>query len=257
VPYAFEVTRPDFCQAWLGVVSYSFQLYFDFWSYSIMATGLGLCLGFEFPDNFRSPYHATSITHFWRQWHITLSNWLRDYLFIPMGGSREGKKRVTLNLIITMLIAGLWHGPSFTFLVWGLYHGIMLVAERGIDERIITRIPIIIRRIVTLLLVIFGWALFKSTTFEQANQVIQGMAGVHGFINNFNSLLVQKNGLSFTLALLGLAFCIFGEKWLVGNEPIAQKNIQGVKAIVVWLAFVAALFLSASSVQIPFLYFQF
>ena len=257
VPYAFEVTRPDFCQAWLGVVCYSLQLYFDFWSYSIMATGLGLCLGFEFPDNFRSPYHVTSITHFWRQWHITLSNWLRDYLFIPLGGSRVGKERVKLNLILTMLIAGLWHGPSFTFLAWGLYHGIILAAERCIDERMFTKIPIIIRRIVTLLLVIFGWALFKSTSFEQANQVIQGMTGAHGFINNFNSLLIQKNKLSFTLALIGLGFCIFGEKWLVCNEPIAQKNIKGIKAIGVWFAFVAALLLYASSVQIPFLYFQF
>ena len=116
--------------AWYGVVAYAFQIYFDFSAYSDMAIGLGLMLGFVFPKNFDSPYRSQSITEFWRRWHISLSTWLRDYLYIPLGGNRKGPRRTYVNLFIVMLLGGLWHGAAWTFVIWGALHGVLLLAER-------------------------------------------------------------------------------------------------------------------------------
>lgn len=257
VPYAFDVSRPDFLQSWTGALGYTFQLYFDFWAYSIMATGLGLCLGFEFPDNFRSPYHAASITQFWRNWHISLSTWLRDYLYISLGGNRGAPWRTQMNLLLTMLLGGLWHGASFTFAAWGLYHGMLLVAERLIGDARLHRVPLALRRLLTFGFVVVGWVLFRSASFEQALSVLGGMAGAHGFALQFNPLLIQKNVFAAVLALAGLGFCLFGEKQLVRDRPLASLQFGAAGQLGLWLLFVVALFVAASSAEIPFLYFQF
>lgn len=257
VPYAFDVPRPDFVQAWAGVLSYSCQLYFDFWAYSIMATGLGLCLGFAFPDNFRSPYHACSITQFWRQWHISLSTWLRDYLYIPLGGSRVASWRIQINLLLTMLLGGIWHGASFTFAAWGLYHGLLLVGERAAGEARLQKIPRALRHLLTLLLIAVGWTLFRSASFEQAQLILLGLAGGHGFAGQFNALLIGNNPFAAGLALLGLVFCVKGERWLVSAQPLAQRTFAPAAQSAIWLLFLVALLVVTSSVEIPFLYFQF
>lgn len=257
VPYGFNVPQPDFAQAWTGVICYSFQLYFDFWAYSIMATGLGLCLGFEFPDNFRSPYHARSITQFWRQWHISLSIWLRDYLYIPLGGSRMAGWRVTVNLFATMLLGGLWHGANVTFIAWGAYHGLLLVLERQIGEERLARLHRGLRHALTLVLVAIGWTLFRSTNITQAGDVLLGLAGLNGLMDQFNPLLIEKNILSFGLALLGLAFGVWGEKWLVRDQAISRQEFPGHVQWMLWLVFLFALIMNASNAAIPFLYFQF
>lgn len=257
VPYAFAVPNPDLVQAWVGVIAYSFQLYFDFWAYSIMATGLGLCLGFEFPDNFRSPYHAQSISQFWRQWHISLSTWLRDYLYIPLGGSRVPEWRINLNLILTMLLGGLWHGANFTFIAWGTYHGLLLVLERQVGESRLARVPRRLRVAATFVLVAAGWALFRSENFTQAHEVLGGMAGLNGIAPQFNPLLLLKTPFAAVLGLLGLIFCIWGERWLVRDYALATIQLSRLSQWAIWLLFIAALFTAASAVEIPFLYFQF
>ena len=257
VPYAFNVPQPDFLQAWTGVASYSCQLYFDFWAYSIMATGLGLCLGFEFPDNFRSPYHALSITQFWRRWHISLSTWLRDYLYIPLGGNRVAEWRTDFNLFITMAIGGLWHGANFTFIVWGVYHGLLLIVERRIGEARLALVNNGLRHGITLLLVAVGWTIFRSANLEQALAVLRGMTGLNGLTAQFNSLLIEKNLLSTCLTVFGLVFLIFGEKRLIREQPLAQQDFPVRGQWVIWGIFLAALLMNASNSEIPFLYFQF
>lgn len=257
VSYAFNVGDPDFVQAWTGVASYSLQLYYDFWGYSIMATGLGLCLGFQFPDNFRSPYHATSITQFWKHWHISLSSWLRDYLYIPFGGNRKGTVRTYCNLLATMLLGGIWHGANFTFAIWGFFHGVCLSAERAIGEARLSRIPVVFRHGITMLLIAIGWTLFRSDNFNQASRVYAGMLGLNGFAPQFNPMLIVKNSFSAGLACLGLIFCAFGEKGLVRDTSIATRCFNAPTQAALLALFFVALLVSSSSAEIPFLYFKF
>ncbi|MBE9528808.1 MAG: MBOAT family protein, partial [Proteobacteria bacterium] len=149
--------------AWLGVLAYTLQIYFDFSAYSDMAIGLGRMFGFKFPENFNRPYSAISITDFWRRWHITLSNFFRDYLYIPLGGNRTGAARTYVNLMIVFVLCGLWHGANWTFLVWGVFHGALLIVERFIGLRESGSISyIIFRRTVTLFLVMVGWVFFRA-----------------------------------------------------------------------------------------------
>jgi alginate O-acetyltransferase complex protein AlgI len=163
--------------AWLGVAAYTIQIYFDFSGYSDMAIGLGRMFGFHFPENFRRPYSALSITDFWRRWHITLSNWFRDYVYIPLGGSRGTTARTYGNLVTVFFLTGLWHGASWTFVIWGAYHGVLLVIERVSGQR-----PVgddspnsWLRRAATLLAVMVGWVLFRSESLAQAGSILGAM----------------------------------------------------------------------------------
>ena len=164
--------------AWMCMLGYSYQLYFDFSGYSDMAVGLGYLFGLRLPQNFNSPYQATDIADFWRRWHISLSSFLRDYVYIPLGGNRGGRWRVYRNLMITMLLGGLWHGASWTFVVWGGYHGLLLVlyqAGRGSWDRL----PTVARRTATFGLVVVGWVFFRSDTFEMAAALLIRMFSWH------------------------------------------------------------------------------
>ncbi|WP_394974397.1 MBOAT family O-acyltransferase [uncultured Croceitalea sp.] len=153
--------------AWLGIICYSLQIYFDFSGYSDMAIGLGKMLGFNFKENFNYPYVAKSIQDFWRRWHISLSTWFRDYLYIPLGGNRKGQLRTYLNLIIVFFITGLWHGASWNFVIWGLFHGLFLLLERNIKIRIPKNLDFI-KHIYLLFIVLIGWVFFRIEDFSQA-----------------------------------------------------------------------------------------
>ena len=153
--------------AWLGVAAYAFQIYFDFSGYSDMAIGLGRMFGFRFPENFNSPYRSKSITEFWRRWHISLSSFLRDYLYIPLGGNRLGSGRTYVNLMLVMLIGGLWHGAQWTFVVWGAIHGGMLMLERLMGkDSFYHRLPGWLRMAVTFVIVLITWVFFRAENFE-------------------------------------------------------------------------------------------
>eukprot|EP00913_Durusdinium_trenchii_P005997 g5609.t1 len=173
----FDATAPlTMEQAWFGSIAYTFQLYFDFSGYSDMAIGLALFFGVRLPENFNAPYRATSIVEFWRRWHMTLSRFLRDYLYFPLGGNRKGPLRRYLNLFITMLLGGLWHGSGWTFVIWGGYHGILLCVNHA-WERYGFRLPMPAARALTLLAALCGWVVFRSTDFDSARRVLSAMVG--------------------------------------------------------------------------------
>lgn len=169
-----ELTAP---LAWLGIFSYTLQLYFDFSAYSCMAIGLGRMFGFRFLENFNYPYIATSVQDFWHRWHISLSRWFRDYLYIPLGGNRLGERRTYLNLITVFFLCGLWHGASWNFVVWGLFHGMFLVLERIGLDRYIAGLPSFLAHAYTLLVVMVGWVFFRSESLGYAVDYLQAMAG--------------------------------------------------------------------------------
>ncbi|MFP4105930.1 MAG: MBOAT family O-acyltransferase [Phycisphaerae bacterium] len=177
----FDAAGVGFLDSWVGVIAYSFQIYFDFSAYSDMAIGLGLILGFVFPKNFDSPYHAASITEFWRRWHISLSTWLRDYLYIPLGGNRKGPKRTYVNLALVMLLGGLWHGAAWTFVIWGGIHGGMLAFERlqGKDS-FYSSLPRPVKVAITYIIVLFTWVFFRANTLEGALTYCGSMLGLNG-----------------------------------------------------------------------------
>jgi alginate O-acetyltransferase complex protein AlgI len=171
----------DASQAWLGLLGYAFQIYFDFSGYSDMAIGLGRLFGIELPQNFNSPYKAASPSDFWRRWHMTLSLWLRDYLYIPLGGNRCSPARRRFNLMATMVLGGLWHGANWTFAAWGIWHGLLLVGHHACPswDR---RLSPAGQRNLTFLLVTLGWVFFRAETFGHAAQWFVSLAGTHGLL---------------------------------------------------------------------------
>ncbi|MEE8522639.1 MAG: MBOAT family protein, partial [Thermoanaerobaculia bacterium] len=175
----FDAGSLHVLDAWYGVTAYAFQIYFDFSGYSDMAIGLGLMLGFVFPDNFDSPYKSRSITEFWRRWHMSLSRWLRDYLYIPLGGNRKGTARTYVHLMVVMLLGGLWHGASWNFFIWGGFHGALLTGERALGrERATAGLPAALRVALTFLLVLISWVFFRAASLGDALGYLANMAGL-------------------------------------------------------------------------------
>lgn len=155
---------------WVGMIAYTFQIYFDFSGYSDMACGLGNMMGFEFLKNFNYPYIAKSITDFWRRWHISLSTWFKEYVYIPLGGNRKGVKRQILNLLIVWGLTGLWHGAAYNFVLWGLYYGLLLILEKFVLKQFLDRLPSFVQHIYTLFIIIIGWGLFYFTDVGQLGE---------------------------------------------------------------------------------------
>ncbi|MCH2547721.1 MAG: MBOAT family protein [Alphaproteobacteria bacterium] len=245
--------------AWLGAVAYSLQIYFDFSAYSDMAIGLGKMLGFHFPENFRRPYSALSITDFWRRWHITLSTWIREYLYIPLGGNRVSTKRLYANLLVVFFLTGLWHGANWTFILWGLYHGVLLIIERLFGRSSVppSRTSIVMRRAVTLVLVIIGWVLFRAVDVTQALTFYQ-----HMFLHSAYHLPLDVQ-LSLThrhvlTLILSLMVFILPQHWHASRLLSSDiKTAQCYRWVLLLLAFPYALLLVCSGTFSPFLYFQF
>ena len=186
---AFALSSPTMVEAWIGTLAFAAQLFFDFSGYSDMAIGLGLLLGFRFRENFARPYLAASITEFWQRWHMSLSRWLRDYVYIPLGGNRLGPQRTYVNLLLVMLLGGLWHGAAWVFVAWGAWHGGLLALERLRRDRreahgdgeVDAPRPRIVARAGTFVLVLIGWVLFRSADVTHASAMYAGMLGLHGF----------------------------------------------------------------------------
>ncbi len=166
--FALPESELSFAVSWLGALAYTFQIYFDFSGYSDMAIGLALMMGFVFPENFNNPYISQSITEFWRRWHMSLSRWMRDYLYIPLGGNKVPAWRLYLNLWIVFLISGFWHGASWTFILWGAYHGFFLVVERLFLQRLLVKLPKFMKLLYAFLVVVTGWVFFRAETVSQA-----------------------------------------------------------------------------------------
>jgi alginate O-acetyltransferase complex protein AlgI len=248
---AQSLSAPD---AWFGVVAYALQIYFDFSGYSDMAIGLGRMIGFEFLKNFDSPYQADSITDFWRRWHISLSTFLRDYLYIPLGGNRKGPGRTYLNLVVVMLLGGLWHGANWTFVAWGAYHGFLLALERLRGKRsAFERWPRPVRVGVTFVLVLFSWVLFRSANLHEALSYLGAMLG-QGRSTSAELLLpallyTQETVLVMAIGSVVVAWPVQAHDW--------SREVTWSKAILVHPLFCLALAAMFAQSFNPFLYFQF
>ena len=247
-PLLLDYSALEFFGSWFTMLGYTCQLYFDFAGYSNMAVGLGLMLGFSFPQNFDSPYKSRNISEFWRRWHITLSSWLRDYLFIPLGGSRDGVWRTVRNLFIVMALGGLWHGAGWTFVFWGLYHGILLGIQRIGSEIKWLRMPKPVSVLVTFLAVVFGWVIFRASDLDMCGRMFASMFGVNGFEWNFVAACGGAKAIAWLAFLMGLLF-FAPNVWQIKFRP----NLA-TAAILSGLLFVCVLRFANES---PFLYFQF
>jgi alginate O-acetyltransferase complex protein AlgI len=254
--------------AWLGVTCYTLQIFFDFAGYSTMAVGLGLMIGFHFPENFRDPYAATSITDFWRRWHISLSSWFRDYLYIPLGGNRAGPLATYRNLLLVFLLCGLWHGANWTFVVWGLWHGAFLVVERLGLSRIIDTCGVAARHVYVMLVVMVGWVFFRADTLRQALGMLGAMAG-QGQPGEDAAVLGQFLTPEVDLALLvGVVAATplmghtvrRGIAWLAGacgGGELGRRVADGAYLAAVMVAFLLAVTSLAAGTYNPFIYYRF
>jgi alginate O-acetyltransferase complex protein AlgI len=234
---------------WAAAVGYSLQLYFDFSGYSDMAVGLAWLLGFRFPQNFNSPFKAANISDFWRRWNMTLSSWFRDYLFIPLGGSRRGTRRTVFNLVLTMFLVGLWHGAAWTFVVWGLVHGLYLGSHAVLRKKGLTQDSTVVNRLLTFAAVCAAFVIFRSPTLPVAGNVLSAMFGLHGL--DAPRLLHALLPLRFALLIGGLlAFVnLAPNTWQIELKP---RVWQGMAA-----GIAAAIAVMTISQPHPFLYFQF
>lgn len=255
--YAFSNVEAELTpgSAWLGVLAYTLQIYLDFSGYSLMATGLGFALGFQFPPNFDRPYLSGSITEFWRRWHMSLSTWLRDYLYIPLGGSRQGEARTQLNLMLTMLIGGLWHGASWLFVLWGAWHGAWLCLERSF--RALQRLPLWFNRPRTFLLVMLGWVPFRATSWAQCKQVLSGLVNFASTAK-FNPSGLAVNPMHVGFFALGALYCFVVEARLPWPLWKDTEQVSFGRSLVAAGLMVLSLLVAMSSIKpIPFLYFEF
>jgi alginate O-acetyltransferase complex protein AlgI len=246
---AFAAPLPTLADAWLGALAYTIQLFFDFSGYTDMAIGLALMIGFVFPENFNDPYISRSITEFWKRWHMSLSNWLREYLYVSLGGNRKGVMRTYVNLFLTMLLGGLWHGANWTFVLWGAWHGGILVLERYWEQRLgKPLLPAWLRVIKTMLLVIVGWVLFRAVDMAGAGRMFQGMLGLNGLAFSAPvewQVTPDRVGILF----LGIGL-VYAMPWLKSQGGSYVRHL--LFPLFLW----AVATLSAQAFT-PFLYFQF
>lgn len=240
--------------AWLGVIAYAFQIYYDFSAYSDMAIGLGRMFGFHFPENFNSPYQSKSITEFWRRWHISLSSFLRDYLYIPLGGNRKGPARTYVNLMLVMLIGGFWHGAQWTFVVWGAIHGAMLALERLMGKKSwYSRLPSPLRVALTFVIVLIAWVFFRAENFEVAARYLGAMFG-RGGDAPAAEILTGYLMRPANFVYLGLCAVIC---WGCPRSAELLEKITPLKAILALVLLVFSVALMYTQGFNPFLYFQF
>lgn len=257
----FAASAPTLLEAWLGVLAYAVQLYFDFSGYSDMAIGLGLMMGFRFVENFDHPYAARSITEFWQRWHISLSNWLRDYLYIPLGGNRKGARRTYINLMLVMLLGGLWHGAAWTFVLWGAWHGGWLVLER-LSGRATSKegaapfnLAALARTLATFVVVLLGWVTFRAPDLTSALQLYRGLVGLQGIAIR-DALAWQISSSALALLAVGLAALIIAPWWRRLSPRLSPQWQLSPTLLLPPLFILSVMRISAESFS-PFLYFQF
>ena len=245
----------DMPTAWIGAICYTFQIYYDFSGYSDMAIGLGYMFGFEFMENFNYPYISKSITEFWRRWHISLSTWFKEYLYIPLGGNRRGN--IYFNLFVVFLVTGIWHGAAWTFILWGLWHGFFILIERAIrNKEWYINVPRTIKYIVTMLIVILGWVLFRADNLEQAIGFIKTMFGFSKAIDiTFEYSYFINKKLVFWIVISILGAVPFANNNLKKYKK--SKNFEVLSTIIISLLFIISIIFVVNSTYSPFIYFQF
>jgi alginate O-acetyltransferase complex protein AlgI len=239
-----------FSDAWGATVAYALQLYFDFSGYTDMAIGLALMLNIVLPENFDSPYKAQSIIDFWRRWHMTLSNFLRDYLYMPLGGNRAGATRRHINLFITMFLGGLWHGASWTFALWGGLHGVYLVANH-VWRRTGIKLPAGVAWALTFVAVLVGWVFFRAPSLERAQIILEGMVGLNGFEWPHFVYSIGGNRLQRLLPALAIVL------WAPNRQTMMTWRVKSDWVYAIAFAILAGVSILRLGDPSPFLYFQF
>lgn len=254
--FTLPVEQFDPSTAWIGAIAYAFQIYYDFSGYSDMAIGLCLMFGFRLPENFNYPYISASITEFWRRWHISLSTWFKEYLYIPLGGNRVSKKRNLFNLFVVFLATGIWHGASWNFVVWGLWHGLFIIVEKvtGWHRKQLGWFLNSIRHISTLMIVLIGWVFFRADSFAYGCDYVANMFGLVSEAQSYAPFGYFMDRFSLLMLVVAIALSM---PW-ARNMIRVQKMIPGI-AVDFWLVF---LFLCswttiAASTYNPFIYFRF
>ncbi|WP_407712693.1 MBOAT family O-acyltransferase [Clostridium sporogenes] len=241
--------------AWLGAICYTFQIYFDFSGYSDMAIGLGYMFGFKFMENFNYPYISKSITEFWRRWHISLSTWFKEYLYIPLGGNRKGN--TYLNLFIVFFTTGLWHGSSWNFIAWGIWNGIFIIIEKIINKkRWYIKIPSFIKTTITMFIVILGWVLFRANGLMDAINYLLIMFG----INKATTVTYQFSYFVNKKLVFWMIISIIGSTPIIGNMLRLYENkkiFQMLKTIFIGILLIISIIFIVNSIYSPFIYFQF
>ncbi|MES2300261.1 MAG: MBOAT family protein [Pseudomonadota bacterium] len=249
----------DAASAWLAVACYSIQILFDFAGYSNMAIGIGHMLGFSYPPNFDRPYSARSITEFWRRWHISLSSWFRDYVYIPLGGNRGGSLRTYVNLSIVFLLCGLWHGAAWTFIIWGAWHGALLVAERAGLGALMQRLPALAAQAITLLCVMLGWVFFRASDVPSALAFIKTMFGFGSVATQLHPWQMDVGAAQWSTLAIGTILALWSEPLERAMAralpaPLRSFKLKGAAVLVAYLACIATL---AVGTYNPFIYFHF
>ena len=244
--------------AWLGIIAYAFQIYFDFSGYSDMAIGIARMMGFRFPENFNFPYISQSITEFWRRWHITLGNWMRDYLYIPLGGNRVSTNRMYLNLWIVFLLSGLWHGAAWTFIIWGAFHGLFLILDRLFLLKLLKKWGKFPAILLTYFIVLIGWVFFKANDFSHALGYIQQL-----FSFNLGSLIYYTSNKFWFFLVIAFCFSFIGifpkveDRVVVFFDNTTTLWLLNLKVVItLFLGSYCLLEVMASDFN-PFIYFQF
>lgn len=242
--------------AWTGAIAYTFQIYFDFSGYSDMAIGLGRMFGFKFPENFRYPYQSVSITDFWRRWHITLSTWFKEYLYIPLGGNRRGLARQALNLLIVWSLTGFWHGAGWNFVLWGLYYFVILFIEKLFLLKALDKLPKFFRHVYALLLIIIGWVIFASDDVSVLLPYLGSMFGANGAIGGMDVYTL------LTKAVLLIICCIASTElpkklFLSAAGAMNEKAAFTLKSVLTIALLALSMILLIGDSYNPFLYFRF
>lgn len=252
-----RVAHPTFVEAWLGLSAYTIQIYFDFAGYSNMAIGLGFVLGFAFPRNFDMPYVARSITDFWRRWHISLSQWLRDYLYIPIGGSRGSTVTTYRNLWLVFVLCGLWHGASWTFVIWGVHHGLFLVIERmGLGARL-ARAPAVASRSYLMLAVMTGWVWFRARDVHQAVAFFGSLVGAEGWGAVSKDTHVVLYPTALAALVVGAVLAMVKVRDVGGGRLRQPLRLAVLDSATVAVLLIFSVLGVAAGAYSPFLYFRF
>lgn len=265
--FAMPAAELTAAHAWLAVVCYTLQIYFDFSGYSDMAIGLGRMFGFRFPENFRYPYSASSVQEFWRRWHISLSAWFRDYVYIPLGGNRRGARSMYVNLVTVFFLCGLWHGASWTFVVWGLFHGAFLVIERVGLASWLESMPRVLRHAYLLLVVMVGWVFFRADSLAGAIAVLQAMVGLSPSLPTVYApawYLTPELLLALAAGMVGsIPVVPMATRWMArgadeaAGRPMLPWTASAAATLALFLLLTASLMLMAARTYNPFIYFRF
>ncbi len=261
---AYEITAPV---AWIGILAYSLQIYFDFSGYSDMAIGLGRMFGFRFLENFNYPYIARNMRNFWQRWHISLSSWFRDYVYIPLGGSiNQSKVKILMNLFMVFLLTGIWHGASWNFIVWGLFHGVFLIVERIGLAKILKKTWRPFQHLYTIFVILISWVFFRAENLSDSIIYLKGMFGYNGWYTNefmFNQLISSK--FNVFILLLGVLFAApiypaFKKKFIYfsrGQFKMLSKALYINEVIILLFLMCLCVLKIAATTYDPFIYFRF